>query len=346
MRLRTRILLGYWYLVALVVLSAGGAAIGFQKLGNNIGRVLDENFESVRASMAMVEALERQDSAVLAVLLGQVGARDQVEGSQANFSRALEQARANITLAVEVPVIEDIGNRFAAFVEARDQLLDAAPEQPLRAYEQETFPRFEKVKERVLDLLEVNHMAMVEADRRAQSAANRRASTLALIVLVALISLALLSRAMKRVVLDRLAELAEIAEAVAAGSTDRRAADGQADELGLVSRQLNTVLDRQQAMSVAIEGRVALFRELVLGLLGAFPMPAAVLSFDGHVLASTLPPGAEARLAAAADRLPPAREVEARPDRTLELDLDDLRVRLMEGSKGRPVAWLVTSVVA
>lgn len=342
MRLRTRVLFGYWYLVALVIFSAGGAAIEFQRLGNNIDQVLTENFESVRASMDMVESLERQDSAVLGVLLGKDGARSAVRESQATFMRALERARANITIAEEVDIIDQIDERFSAFVDARDQLLDVAPERPLMAYEEDTFPRFEVVKAGVLDLLNVNHRAMVEADRQAQSAATRRATTLAVIVLVALLSLVLLSRAMKVMVLDRLSELTAIAEAIAGGSTTRRAADDHRDELGVVARQLNAMLDRQQQVRSGVEGRLALYRELLLGLLGAFPTSAALVAFDGRLVASTFDRDAEARLEAIGGLFPRTAGGNSDRDLVTASEAGSFHLEPLIGSEAKPIGWLAT----
>jgi HAMP domain-containing protein len=342
MRLRTQILLGYWYLITLIVISAAGAALGFHRLGNNIGRVLTENFDSVRASTAMVESLERQDSAVLAVLLGDEGARDALKSSETTFSQALALARSNITMTDEVTVIDDIEQRFAEFTKSRDQLLVANPDFPLQAYEADTFPRFEEVKARVLDLLEINHRAMVEADVRAQSAASRRATILALLVLVALFSFAFLSRAMNRVVLERLDELSQVAEAIAAGSLERRAADDHPDELGLVARQLNAVLDDQQEQRGALEARATMYRGLVLGLMETFPEPSAVLGIDGRVIASTFDNTFDDRLESAGSRLPRPDEAPATPDQAQKFEHEGVRLRLLRTPAARPIAWLVT----
>ncbi len=342
MRLRTRILLGYWYLVTLLVISAAGAALGFHRLGNNIGRVLTENFDSVRASMSMVESLERQDSAVLAVLLGDDGARDTLKSSEAAFSRSLALARSNITITDEVDVIDDIEQRFAEFTESRDRLLAANPEHLLQAYEGDTFPRFEEVKARVLDLLEINHLAMVEADARAQNAASRRATILALLVLVALFSFAFLSRAMNRVVLDRLDELAEVAEAIAAGSLDRRAADQHPDELGFVARQLNAVLDGHQELRGALEARATMYRGLVVGLMDVFPGPSAVLGLDGSVIASTFDNDFENRLVSVGSQLPHTDEALPVSGEVQELKREGIHLRLLRTPAARPFAWLAT----
>jgi methyl-accepting chemotaxis protein len=342
MRLATRILLGYWYLVILLVIIAAGAALGFHTLGSNIGRVLTENFDSVRSSTAMMESLERQDSAVLALLLGREGARHALETSEESFRQALGRARANITLPEEEPVIEDIEQRFAAFAAARDQLLGATPEYPLRAYDEETFPKFEAVKAGVIDLLEINHQAMVEADRQAQATASQRATVLALLVLLALFSLAFLSRALNRTLLERLDELAEVAEAIAGGSFDRRAAVQYPDELGAVARQLNAVLDRQQEVENTMVGRTALYRDLLVGLLGALPRPAAIVGLDGRVLASTLDAAADALIEQAASKIPAVDRGTAEAEFMTEKGAVGMRL-LCVGAQ-RPLAWLATLV--
>jgi HAMP domain-containing protein len=340
MRLATRILLGYWYLVILLVIIAAGAALGFHTLGNNIGRVLTENFDSVRASTAMMESLERQDSAVLALLLDKDGARNALEASEKSFRQALARARTNITLPEEDPVIKDIEQRFAAFAAARDQLLEATPEYPLRAYDEETFPKFEAVKAGVIDLLEINHQAMVEADRKAQATASQRATVLALVVLVALFSLAFLSRALNRTLLERLDELAEVAAAIAGGSFDRRAATQHTDELGEVARQLNAVLDRQQEVESTMEGRTALYRNLLVALLGALPRPAAIVGFDGRVLGSTLDAAADYLIEQAASKIPNIERGSGETEITTEHGTVGLT--LLFGGPQRPLAWLAT----
>lgn len=340
MRLATRILLGYWYLVMLLVIIAAGAALGFHTLGNNIGKVLTENFDSVRASTAMMESLERQDSAVLAQLLNKEGARIALESSEESFRLALARARSNITLAEEEQVIGNIEQRFATFTEARDQLLGATPEYPLRAYDEDTFPKFEAVKAGVIKLLEINHQAMVEADRQAQAIASQRATTLALLVLLALFSLAFLSRALNRTLLERLDELAEVAEAIAAGSFNRRAAAQYPDELGAVARQLNTVLDRQQEIENSMGGRTALYRDLLVALLGAVARPAAIIGLDGRVLASTLDAAGEARIEMIAANLPAA-DPDTR-ETGLPTENGTVGLKLLVVGTERPLAWLAT----
>lgn len=342
MRLHTRILLGYGYLVGLLVLSAVGATAGFQDLGSEIGTVLEENFESVRSSMRMLEALERQDSAVLALLLEEEEqSRHDLEESEEAFTAAIRRARDNITIEAEVEVLDDIDARFQRYRVARDALLASRRERPLREYEERTFPAFEAVKQRVFDLLDVNHRAMVAADREAQRAATARAGMHGLLVAIALVSLAPLSSFMNRNVLRRLDELGAVAGAIAAGERDRRVTVTSHDELGMVGIQLNAVLDHQRAMEAEMRGQLGRHRQLLIGLLDAFPGGGAVVSRSGRVVASRLADHDTNRLRALAPEL-----ADRDPDEDRSVILEDadgaFRLELLESDGRRPVGWLAS----
>lgn len=349
MNLKTRILLGYGYLVSLLVIGAAAAALGFFELGDSIGRVLAENYESVRAATGMLEALERQDSAVLASLLGEDGAGDRLASSEESFTEALARARSNVTLAGEAASVDAIADSFAAYREARDRLVAEPPEQPLSAYRTETFPRFEEVKRRVFELLSANHRAMVVADREAQRQAARQALGYALLVTLALVSLGFLSREMQRRLLDRLTELAGVARAIAGGDRRRRAPEAREDELGVVARQLNAALDAQQEIEGQMRGRLAQQRQLVLGLLAARDAPAAVLTLAGDLVASTLELAAtRAAVHAAAGAAPPTTgpAVAATAPQPVDVELAGRRHRValapLTGEGGRRLGWLAT----
>jgi methyl-accepting chemotaxis protein len=344
-KLHTRLLVAYGYLVGLVVIGAAGAALGFRGLGNDIGTVLEENFESVRASMEMLEALERQDSAVLTALLSPEASRDPVRVSEESFRRALERARQNVTLATESTVLDSIQARYGAYREARESLLAAAPDRPLRRYDAETYPLFEDVKAEVRQLLDLNHEAMLDADRVAQRSATRHAAAYAALVALALLSMGLISQGLQVHVFQRLDELHDVATAVSQGDLSRRAAANRDDELGLVANQVNQLLDRQQELGGMLQGRVARTGQLVAGLLGELPHPAAVLNLAGELVASTLQESrgeAVVRAMAARPELlqPDAEKLEA--ERELSVDGAAYRVTLVTVPGRRPVGWLVS----
>jgi len=342
MKLGTRLQLGYWYLVGLLVVFATSAALSFLSLGRSIGTVLDENSESVRASMTMLDALEQERGALLSSLLGDAGAQAVLATSEQSFLAAVAAARDNITAPGEAEVIARIESGYAEFRAARARLLGPASEQAFLVYQSEALPQFMALKQSVVDLHDLNHRAMVEANQRAQRAARRQAALHGLLVVIALLSLAFLSQALGRGLLARLAELTSVVRAIAAGDTARRTVPGDGDELGVVARQINAMLDKVQQVESELAGRLQQDRQLLVALLRELPRPAALLSLSGLLIASTL----EARdqeavetAVAGLDRL-----AALASGRVIERTAGERAVtlRLLEAGGERPVGWLAT----
>ena len=296
MTLRLRLLLGYGYLVALVLVAAGSALLGFLQLSAGIGTVLEENVKSIAAAMRMIESLERQHGATLAALLearppdGEMAAQDEA------FREALGVARANVTEEAEPEVLAAIARDYEAYRRACAELLATRPERPVGAYERSAAPSFAAVRRGVVRLLDVNHGAMVEADRAARRAALANGAWLGALVAVSLLSFGFLSRAIQRHILSRLDHLRRGSEAVAEGDTRRRLLDREEDELGRVAAAVDRLLDRLQQTEGRARAEVRRERRLALALLAGHGPGAAVFDLEGRLLAGEVGEEVEARV--------------------------------------------------
>lgn len=350
MNLRVRILLSYGYLFALLLVSATGAALGFQKLGQAIGQVLAENFSSVQAAKTMLESLERQESALRSLWSGEEAARDGLAAAQKQFTAGLEQAKESVRLEAEKGIVATIEASYAEIAIDPAQPAPVLPGPLLLSYERKTFPDFNKVRQQIFELIEINHGEMVKADDYAQRSALRNAIIHALLVTVALFSLGFLTREMQRLVLDRIDELKAVAQGIAAGQRRRRASVVRQDELGLVAQQLNAALDNQEEVEAEMQGRLAQQRQLLLALLAARGRPSALFSFSGELIASTLEPAETVdvgrALVAARERgeLETPRGGAKVRRRRFKLTAGEhvLGVRLLEAPEGRLVGWLAS----
>lgn len=285
MTLRARILLGYGYLVALLLMATASALLGFLHLSAGIDAVLEKNFASVRASMEMIESLERQDSATLAALVEGRPARESLEEFDADFVDALTSAQSNLTEDEEPAILKDLRGDFDRYRVERDRLLSSRPEHPLAAYDSDVFPPFSRVKSDVVRLLEVNQQAMFRAGREARQSAVLNGTWLGFVVAIALVSLVVLSRALQRDFLSRLEELSGGMAAVASGETRRRLREEGHDELSTIARNVNALLDLHEAAAARHQGRLANERQLVLGLVAALGEGAALYSVSGRLVA-------------------------------------------------------------
>lgn len=345
MTLRLRLLLGYGYLVLLLLLATGTSLVAFLHLSAGIEAVLEENFFSIRAAMVMIEALERQDSATLAALIEGREELVEAEAPERSFEDALEEASANVTEEGEAEVLAAIRAGYGDYRAARARLLAARPERPLAAYEEEVFPRFTAVKSRVLELLALNQRAMFQAEREARQTALRGGTWLGFLVVVALVSLAFLSRAMQRLVLARIERLVSGMTAIA-GRHRRRLREEGEDELARIAREVNRLLDQYDRLEASTRGRLAQERRLVQGLVALVP-ERALFGLSGELWAGELAGrGAEERVADWI-RTEGSGAAEAGEAFATSLPADgagseagELRLDLVVAPGGRPVGWL------
>ncbi|HVS16092.1 MAG TPA: HAMP domain-containing protein [Thermoanaerobaculia bacterium] len=343
MSVRLRILLGYGYLVALLLLATGSAIVGFFHLSSGVEVVLEENLSSVRSAMDMIEALERQDSATLATLIDRTEAApaSDLDAHERAFLKALDAANANITEEGEREAVAEIRLSFAAYRQARDALIAERPERALAAYNQRVFSPFAEVKGDVLRLLALNQQAMAHTDRAMRELALRNGTWLGFLVVVALVSLVFLSRVMQQRVLRRLEDLESGIRAIAAGQQRRLPEEGR-DELALIARRVNGLLDQYEQLERRSHGRVAQERRLVLGLLQTLGEGIALFGLSGELLAGAVADHAlAARLADWIRGEGRERAESARPEPvTVSAGAAHAELELVLAPGSRPVAWL------
>lgn len=351
MNLGTRILLGYGLLIAVLVLTAAGAALGFHQLGRGIETVMAENFESVRAATQMLEALERQDSASLALVLGKREAARELDAERKRFNSELHKAGSNITIDDERAIIEDVTRLFYSYSAALDTLIALGPSATLAVYDRETLPRFVAVKDAVMSLLTLNHRAMLTADISARHFATRGSIVLGMVVAVTLLSFGFFSRLLNRDLLLRLSDMSDTVKDVAAGDLGRRFDPVQNDELGLLARQMNAALDARAEAEGRMKGMLSQQRQLLFAMLEQWGRGAALVGLDGMLIASTLTDERNRVIDESRDTIREKARAAIRKagadfqDTTLEIVTDHgetLSLTPLVANRQRPVGWVVT----
>jgi HAMP domain-containing protein len=179
-----------------------------------------------------------------------------------------------------------------------------------------------------------------EQIKHVASMARRYAILQATLLILALSSLGFLSRILRRRLLDRLVNLATIAETVADGDRSRRATVGLDDEIGIVARQFNALLDAEQAAIAEGKGRLCQQRQLMLGLLESWPKKVGVFSLkDGDLIASNFETELREQVEASTLHFPEP-DASAK-DSVLKLKNGrKLQLSLLKAEGLRPIGWL------
>jgi HAMP domain-containing protein len=301
MTLRTRILLGYGYLIGLLLLSVSVAAINSQRVAGNAKQILDRNIQSLGQAIEMLAQLERQDSETLLGLL-QPASGTRLEDADHAFEVALAAADETSQASIDDEdrnVLTILREEFEEYRKVRGDLLSRVYDDPMAAaedYKATAQKAFMTLKGEVKGYVTQKTEALELANDAASRSAIEGAVLLGVLVTIALLSLGFLSRSLQRDVLGRLTEVGHVTEAIAAGDRRRRVRDFYQDELGLVARQLNAALDRQHELESQMQGRLLEQRRVLVGLLNQWPTPAAMIGIDGELVASTLTVDDEAEL--------------------------------------------------
>jgi HAMP domain-containing protein len=284
MQIRTKILIGYGYLVMLLLAAAVGASVGFFRLGAELTDAIGTGLVGVGPEIDLLEALELQHDLLVEGVLGDQKSEHAFEAAHEDFMRLLGELRGGGS--AERDAVVEIRSDSTAFETVCGAFFESDDRGSL--YRSVVFPAYETLRSDVIALIDLSEERLAQTGSRLRAEASRRAIGHAVIVVVALLSLVLISRVLQVTVLDRLDELRRLALAIDLGDLNRRASVEQRDELGLVAEQLNNLLDAWQDVQGEAKGEGALQKQLLLALIEAWPEPVAVTRLDGRLVASTL----------------------------------------------------------
>ncbi|RME84535.1 MAG: HAMP domain-containing protein [Caldilineae bacterium] len=247
MDLRTKILGGYGLILVLTMVVGIWAPANLYRLGRAGEAILRENYRSIWAAEQMLAALERQDSALLASLLGPNGG-DNTETFRANemdFLQWLGRAHENVTLEGEAEVLAEIQAAYSRFLEHAVPVLEAKTgATDVADYYENVYPAFLDVHRAAVRLRDLNQEAMQQASLDTQRMANRAMLSTAVVGLVALAFGGLFSIWLARRLTRPLQAMIAATEQIATGNYDVHIPVASSDELGRLAEQINDMSRR------------------------------------------------------------------------------------------------------
>jgi len=252
MSLKRKILLGYGLLLGLVVIVSIWAVINLYRLGRASEAILQENYRSILAAENMINALERQDSSLLLVMLGfEDQATQQFRENELDFLQWLSRAKDNITLADEPQTLSALETSYLAYLDTSAQLFETAvpaPEvQPDTYYHESVLPKFKRVRETATQLRELNQQTMLSASDQAQAVATQAIWSMSGFgVLVAALGLGL-SLILANILIRPLKAMTHAAGQIAEGNYDVTLVVRSKDEMGQLAQEIMAMSSKLKA---------------------------------------------------------------------------------------------------
>jgi NtrC-family two-component system sensor histidine kinase KinB len=244
MTLKKKILTGYCVVFVLMGLVVVWSVTNLVSLGKASDAILRENYRSILAAENMVDALERQDSGVLFVFLGdsEKGIH-QFRENEAAFLQWLARAKDNITIQGEAGLVQSIEAYYAQYRQefsALTDLRDAAKSPPqLPYYQKRIFPLFVEVRDSCIRLRNLNEETMYAASLRAGTVADRAIWSTVFVAASALIVALIFSLLLAERIVRPVRRFMDASRKISAGDYAVQVPVETDDELGRLAGEFN-----------------------------------------------------------------------------------------------------------
>lgn len=258
MTFKKKILIGYGVSFVLMGLVIGWAVTNLVSLGKATDAILSENYRSIIAAEKMVDALERQDSAILLMLLG--GTKKgvaQFHENEAVFFEWFARAKDNITIDGEAKIIQSIENDYVLyrrqFSDMTDLRASSRPALNLSLYGETVNPIFVKVREVCIGLRNLNEETMYTASVKAGKVARRAIWSTTIVAASALIVALIFSLFLVERIVQPIRHFMEASRKISSGDYAVRIPVETGDELGELAGEFNrmaTELGRYHEMNI------------------------------------------------------------------------------------------------
>lgn len=175
MGLRIKILAGFLILSAMLLLAGLWSIHELNLIGSSVQKILDENYRSIRAAKTMVEAVEREDSAILLLQLGKwEEGRTILNSADSLFLDRLRFAMNNITIPGEADHLQQISQHYQEYKKMWERpIVDTNKQGNINWYLQEVHGSFLSLKQALSDLIQLNDKTLYRTASELKSRADR-----------------------------------------------------------------------------------------------------------------------------------------------------------------------------
>jgi NtrC-family two-component system sensor histidine kinase KinB len=244
MTLKKKFLIGYSVAFFLMGLVVAWSVINLVSLGKATEAILSENYRSILAAENMVDALERQDSGILLIYLGEIEkGTAQFRENEAVFLEWFTRAKDNITITGEADLIEAIEADYTAYRQYFSKWTDFDNSDILSSssasYQESVYPLFTKVRELCIGLRRLNEETMYDASVKAGIVAKRAIWSTSLVALSALIVALIFSLFLAERLVRPIRHFMTASRKISAGDYTIQVPVETSDELGILAQEFN-----------------------------------------------------------------------------------------------------------
>lgn len=161
-KLRHKIFVGILLLAILLAASGSMILYQFMVLNKSINALIEENYKTIQAGQTMLESLEREDSGILLLAMGEwTEGREILNKADSTFQASFRIAQNNLTEENEDQYVARIWKNYNAFKDAWQRpIVGTEKEGNIEWYTTEIHASFIEAKSAVSELIKLNQNSM------------------------------------------------------------------------------------------------------------------------------------------------------------------------------------------
>ncbi|MFZ5969075.1 MAG: ATP-binding protein [Bacillota bacterium] len=287
--LRQKFSLIYLCLVIMIGCVGAVSVFSFYGLTKTIDGLMTDNYNSLKMINNMIEALERQDSAILAYTSGnrELG----IKNFNANLDKFLMwyyEEQNNISEAGEKELVAQIKVNYMKYLNSFDQLTDMvdrqSQEQIMEYYESTIHPNFLLLKDDLKLLWNMNEAAMFRGKTRTTENARTSTYLILSLSLTAVVGGFFISRFFANKFTRPVEQLIESMKEIQTGNLNKQIEVSSNDEIGQLSIEFNKMTGRLLLFEQSTLGKVMMEKSKSLAIVKSIADPLMVLDNNCKII--------------------------------------------------------------
>ncbi|HBA54236.1 MAG TPA: HAMP domain-containing histidine kinase [Syntrophorhabdus aromaticivorans] len=291
--LQKKLSLGFGGLLLIILIIGVQGIFHLTRLGESIDVILRENYRSVVACQEMKEALERIDSGILFVLLGESDKGKELIGRNSlSFERALKAESNTITLPGESEKAARVRQLYGQYRASLEAIENAGIPLTSRrdTYFSKSLPLFQQIKDTADEILRMNQENMNEAnDNARRNAASARRQMYVLLLVGTIVAAVFFFFFTGRWILRPINRLIKSADEIGRGNLDLVVQSDSRDEIGHLSKAFDTMASNLREFRRTDQAKLMRVQRATQQAFDSLPDAIAVIDFQGTVEVATAP---------------------------------------------------------
>ncbi|MFZ2147893.1 MAG: ATP-binding protein [Sedimentisphaerales bacterium] len=249
--LRKKVLTGYGLALCLIITVIVWSLINMVRLGNAGRAILKENYKSILAAENMIDSLERQDSAILLLMLSYPDeAIKQFRENENHFLLWLGRAKDNVTIPGEEKIVENIDAGYSEYLvkfSNLQTLVRSDTDKAAQFYHETVLPSFKSVREECIQLREINQNTMFNASDKASEVSDRAFWSVFTIGSISVVVGLGFSLLLASLIVKPVHQIIEATQKISEGDYDVEVKSKSRDEIGMMAKDFNLMVKKLKA---------------------------------------------------------------------------------------------------